>query len=124
MPVSVRGTGQHGLLAPGEGVLNVKAMDALGSGWLNAANSGKLFRKAVGGIIGQSYNATERAEAAAARSVAQSSNGGGNQPITVQLKNVNVMDQSEVYSALQKREGEDVMINRLQRRGALNNSKR
>lgn len=34
------------------------------------------------------------------------------------------MDQSEVYSALQKREGEDVMINRLQRRGALNNSKR
>lgn len=122
VPVSVKGTNQHGLLAPGEGVLNVKAMDALGSGWLNAANNGKLFRKAVGGVIDQSYNATQRAQAAAARSVAQSSGGNG-EGVTVNLKNVNITDKSQVFSALQTKEGEDLMINRLQARGALNNSK-
>lgn len=123
VPVSVLGTNQHGLLAPGEGILNVNAMDALGPGWLNAANSGKLFRKAVGGVIDQSYNATQRAQAAAARSVAQSSGGSGKDGVTVNLKNVNITDKSEVYGALQTREGEDIMINRLQARGALTNSK-
>lgn len=124
VPVRVPRTGKMGMLAPGEGVLNTNAMDALGSDWLNAANSGKLFRRAVGGVIDQSYNASQRAEAAAARSVAQSSDsGGGNGPVVVNLKNVNVTDPSQVYNAMQKREGEDLMINRLQARGALNNAR-
>lgn len=117
VPVAVKGTGQRGLLAPGEGVLNVKAMDALGADWVAAANNGKLFRKAVGGVIGHSYNASQAAKAAAANSVARTV-APANQ-VNVNLKNVNVMDKSEIYSALQTREGEDIMINRLKARGAL-----
>lgn len=117
VPVEVKGTGQRGLLAPGEGVLNVKAMDALGADWVAAANNGKLFRKAVGGVIGHSYNASQAAKAAAANSVARTA-APANQ-VNVNLKNVNVMDKSEIYSALQTREGEDIMINRLKARGAL-----
>ena len=117
VPVAVKGTGQRGLLAPGEGVLNVKAMDALGADWVAAANNGKLFRKAVGGVIGHSYNASLAAKAAAANSVARTA-APANQ-VNVNLKNVNVLDKSEIYSALQTREGEDIMINRLKARGAL-----
>lgn len=117
VPVEVKGTGQRGLLAPGEGVLNVKAMDALGADWVAAANNGKLFRKAVGGVIGHSYNASQAAKAAAANSVARTA-APANQ-VNVNLKNVNVLDKSEIYSALQTREGEDIMINRLKARGAL-----
>ena len=117
VPVAVKGTGQRGLLAPGEGVLNVKAMDALGADWVAAANNGKLFRKAVGGVIGHSYNASQAAKAAAANSIARTV-APANQ-VNVNLKNVNIMDKSEVYSALQTREGEDIMINRLKARGAL-----
>lgn len=121
VPVKVRGSGRLGMLAPGEGVLNTKAMDALGSNWLNAANSGKLFTRAVGGVVDESYNATQRAQASAANSVAKSS-GQGNGPVTVNLKNVNITDKSQVYAAMQTREGEDLMINRLKARGALGNS--
>lgn len=121
VPVKVRGSGRLGMLAPGEGVLNTKAMDALGSNWLNAANSGKLFTRAVGGVVDESYNATQRAQASAANSVAKSG-GQGNSPVTVNLKNVNITDKSQVYAAMQTREGEDLMINRLKARGALGNS--
>lgn len=125
VPVSVRGSGQRGLLAPGEGVLNTRAMDVLGSDWLNAANNGKLFTRAVGGMIEQSYNATQRAQASAANSIAQTSStsNGGSGPVIVQLKNVNITDPSQVYNAMQKRQGEDLMINRLQARGALGNAR-
>lgn len=115
VPVAVKGTNQRGLLAPGEGVLNVKAMDALPPGWIDAANSGKLFRKAVGGVVDQSYTANQRAA-----SVAKSASGGGsdNRPV-VNLKNVNITDKSEIFSALQTREGEDLMVNVLKKKGAL-----
>jgi TP901 family phage tail tape measure protein len=114
VPVSVSGTGQMGLLAPGEGVLNVKAMDALPPGWIDAANSGKLFRKAVGGVIDDSYTANQRAQSVA--KTAQAAPAGAPQ---VNVKNVNITDPSQVYAALQTREGEDILINRLKARGAL-----
>lgn len=118
VPVSVKGTGQQGLLAPGESVLNLKATDALGADWVDSANSGKLFRKAVGGAIDGSYNATQRAQASAANSVANT--GGGSPGATaVNLKNVNVFDGPAIRSAMQTREGEDMMINVLKKRGAI-----
>lgn len=120
VPVQVAGTRRPGLLAPGEGILNVKAMDALGTDFLDAANNGKLFLKAVGGVVDESYNATQRAQASARNSVAMTAGGGGKSDVTVNLKNVNITDKSEVFAAMQTREGEDLMINRLKARGALN----
>ena len=92
-------------------------MDALPPGWIDAANSGKLFRKAVGGVIDDSYTANQRAQSVAKS--AQAAPAGAPQ---VSVKNVNVMDKSEVYAALQTREGEDLIINRLKARGALDGS--
>ena len=119
VPVTVKGTGQAGLLAPGEGVLNAKAMDALGPSWLNSANNGKLFRKAAGGVIDASQNATQRLQSQAAQSVARSAPASSEAPV-VNLKNVNVFEPSAVRGALQNREGEDTIINMLKKRGAIN----
>lgn len=118
VPVRVKGTGAMGLLAPGESVLNVRATEALGSDWVDAANSGKLFRRAVGGAVSESYNASRRASASAANSVAASSGGKGEAP-TVNLKTVNVFDKSAMLSAMQTEEGQQLMVNILKKRGAL-----
>lgn len=120
VPVKIKGTKRQGLLAPGEGVLNVKAMDALGgSDFVHAANNGKLFAKAVGGAQGSSYNATQKMASVATTSVRSAP------PIVIpapetNFKNVNVFDESAIRSALQNRPGEDMMINTLRKRGALN----
>ena len=120
VPVKIKGTKRQGLLAPGEGVLNVTAMDALGgSDFVHAANNGKLFAKAVGGAQGSSYNATQKMASVATTSVRSAP------PIVIpapetNFKNVNVFDESAIRSALQNRPGEDMMINTLRKRGALN----
>jgi len=120
VPVTVKGTNENGLLAPGESVLNTRATDALGADWIDAANSGKLFRKAVGGVLDASYNASKRAQASASNSVAASSATVGTpEAPQVNVKNVNVFDPGEIQSALQSRQGEDVIINLLKKRGAI-----
>lgn len=119
VPVTVKGTGENGLLAPGESVLNMKATDALGENWVDAANSGKLFRKAVGGVVDASYNATQRAQSTAAHSMSAAAAPGVPGAPQVNLKNVNVFDKDEIRAAFQNRDGEDVLINTLRRRGAI-----
>ncbi len=107
-----------GRLAPGEGVLNTRAMDVLGEDFVHQANSGQLERS-VGAARSQSYNATKATKASGAKSVAQAVPAITVPAPEVQLKNVNVFDPSEIRSAFTGRDGEDVLINTLRRRGAI-----
>ena len=116
VPVSF--AGRPGKLAPGEGVLNVSAMDALGSDFVHRANTGELFEASVGSARNGSYNATKAAQAAASRGLAAAM---PTQAATAEVNNkiVNVFDKAEIRQAFQGREGEDVLINSMKRRGAI-----
>ena len=116
VPVSF--AGQPGKLAPGEGVLNVSAMDALGSDFVHRANTGELFEASVGSARNGSYNATKASQAAASRTLAAAMPAPG-AVAEVNNKIVNVFDKAEIRQAFQGREGEDVLINSMKRRGAI-----
>lgn len=109
-----------GRLAPGEGVLNTRAMDMLGGeDFLHAANTGRLARASIGSARTDSYNASQATRATGSRSVAMAMPELSMPAPEVIVKNVNVFDKQEIRSAFVGREGEDVMINRLRRRGAI-----
>jgi len=84
------------MLTPGEGVLNVRAMRALGVPWLNAANRGDLPGFSGGGTVGAGGDA------------------GGASGVTVNLS-INTIDARGTKEFLTSREGQESIVSVVRR---------
>lgn len=99
----------------GEAILNKKAVDTLGPGFVHAVNSGS-FRRAAQGMINDSAKSTSKASSGVDRFV-KSGGGGDGASVENQLRITNVLDPSVTKQYMETRAGEKVILNILKKNG-------